>query len=120
MSDQEDLVRAAAVFSDMGLRPGQGPGCILHVLGMLYAGGKPIVGNDHADSLTGQEFSHRRIEAATAVIPHDPGAAMVEYDDREIFLAFGDIEVEPVAIIFRLRTIDVGEIADFLDRAHTE
>src|SRR4051812_40903110 len=92
----KDLILAAAVLPDVPIGPGEGAGDVLDVLGMLNVRGQPVVRHDRPNTVPSEERTQGAVDAEPTLVATTPGAAVDKQDDREVFLAPGQEEVELV------------------------
>src|SRR5262249_40469680 len=102
----KDLINITSVLTDVAIRPGKRSSNIFNVLRMRHSRREPITGNHDANAMPRQAGGQCPIESQeTALIPMTPSAPMGEKNDGEVFLIFGQVNVELV-----LDRIGVGAV----------
>ena len=114
MPADKDLVRPAAVFADVPLGPGEGPGHIANVFRMPHRRRQAIVRAYHADAVARERAAQNRIGAELILAPLDPAAAVYEEQHRKIDMTLGKIDIETMAHRVRIRSLMVGDVLDHL------
>src|SRR5437016_4637450 len=93
----KDLIGSAAVFADIGVRPGKSAGDILNVLRVHDARRQPIIGHHYAQAMPCPARSELAVESQeTAFVPVPPRAPVHEEYYRKILAIFREIKVELV------------------------
>src|SRR5207302_967645 len=77
MAADKDLIGSAAVFSDIGMRPGEGAGDIFHVFRMHDPRRQSIIGHDYAQTLSRPTRSEMAIEAQVKQTANSPQQAQL-------------------------------------------
>jgi len=111
MTGHEDPLRTAAEVGNVGVNPGEGAGDVLDVLGMQHGRREPVVGQGRGDPLAGQELANAGVQSGAAVVPHRPGAAVDEQNDRVMRQAARQEQVEAVPAAVFPRAVVVGDVA---------
>src|SRR5260370_26689168 len=114
MAADKDLIGSAAVFADIGVRPGESAGDILNVLRVHDARRQPIIGNHHAQAMPSPARSELAVESQeTAFVPMAPSASVHEEYYRKIFLLFREIKVELVLGRIGVGALVIGHVQNF-------